>query len=167
MDVREVFKSQYLASLEMLKQAVEKCPQALWADAEPKNKFWHIAYHALFYTHLYLSDSEKDFTPWKRHRDNSQFLGPIRRLPEMVPNTKEPYSRQEVLDYLDFCQKMAGKKVPGIDLDAESGFYWLPFNKTELQVYSIRHLQHHTGQLIERLRSEHDIEIRWVGMESR
>ncbi len=37
-------------------------------------------------------------------------------------------------------------------LDADSGFYWLPFNKFELQLYNIRHIQHHTGQLTDRLR---------------
>ncbi len=34
MDVKEVIKSQYLASLEMLKRAVEKCPEAPRLDRE-------------------------------------------------------------------------------------------------------------------------------------
>jgi hypothetical protein len=27
-----------------------------------------IAYHALFYTHLYLQPAEADFVPWEHHR---------------------------------------------------------------------------------------------------
>jgi hypothetical protein len=162
MDIKEALKSQYQAGLDMLEDAVKQCPEALWADPEPKNKFWHIAYHALFYTHLYLQTSEGDFTPWEHHRENSQFLGPNPRRPDLVP-IAEPYSKQEVLDYLGFCRKEVGKKVPGLNLDAESGFSWISFGKLEHQIYNIRHLQHHTGQLIDRLRTKAGIGVRWVG----
>ncbi|MEZ4615730.1 MAG: hypothetical protein R2867_09495 [Caldilineaceae bacterium] len=47
-------QSQFLAALAMLEQSVIRCPDALWDDPNDKTKFWHIAYHALFYTHLYL-----------------------------------------------------------------------------------------------------------------
>ena len=63
MNTKEVIRSQYQASLEMLAQAIFKCPQSLWADPQDKNQFWHIAYHALFYTHLYLQASEEEFPP--------------------------------------------------------------------------------------------------------
>jgi predicted kinase len=43
-----------------LKQAIEKCPDALWNDPADKNRFWHVAYHALFYTHLYLQPTDAD-----------------------------------------------------------------------------------------------------------
>jgi hypothetical protein len=36
--------------------------------------------------------------------------------------------------------------------------------KLELQFYTIRHLQQHTGELCERLGTEAGIEIGWVGM---
>lgn len=164
MDVKEVIKSQYHASLEMLKQAVEKCPESLWADPEPKNRFWHIAYHVLFYTHFYLQDSEKDFTPWAKHRDLYNFLGPLPWPPHEIPKIGEPYSKQEVLEYREFCQKEVEERVSALNLDGESGFPWLPFKKLELQVYSIRHIQHHAGQLIDRLRTQHDLGVEWVGM---
>jgi hypothetical protein len=47
-------------------------------------------------------------------------------------------------------------------LDAASGFDWLPFTKFELQLYSIRHIQQHVGELMERL-GERAMEIDWVG----
>lgn len=46
-----------------------------------------------------------------------------------------------------------------VDLDAPSGFFWLPFNKLELQLYKTRHVQHHAGQLIDRLSTEGNIEV--------
>ena len=54
--------------------------------------------------------------------------------------------------------------VDALDLQAESGFDWLPFNKLELQFYNIRHIQQHTGELCERLGTVGDIEVDWVGM---
>jgi hypothetical protein len=49
-------------------------------------------------------------------------------------------------------------------LEAESGFYWLPFDKLELQFYNIRYLQQHTGELCERLGAHGELQVQWVGM---
>lgn len=54
--------------------------------------------------------------------------------------------------------------MPRLNLEAASGFEWLPFNKLELQIYSIRHIQQHAGELMERLGTRADAEIAWVGM---
>ena len=56
-----IIQSQYLAALEMLKQVIVKCPAALWNAPGDKDKFWSKAYHTLFYAHLYLQETEKDF----------------------------------------------------------------------------------------------------------
>ena len=163
MEIKQAIKSQYHASLEMLKYAIVKCPESLWNDQEHKNKFWHISYHALFYTHLYLQPSEKDFVPWAKHRDQHEFLGPFPRPPHEEPKIGEPYTQEEVLEYHEICQKQVEDVVASLYLDAESGFYWLPFGKLELQFYNIRHLQHHTGELGERLGTR-GIEVDWIGM---
>lgn len=153
MDFQQVIQSQYLATLEMLKLAVEKCPDGMWNDPADKNKFWHVTYHALFYTHLYLQPTEQDFRPWGKHRKSHD-----------LSKTADPYSKEEILEYLTFCQQQVTEQVPQLNLDAESGFYWLPFDKAELQIYNIRHLQQHAGELMERLGSRARIDVDWVGM---
>ena len=163
MTTKEAIKSQYRASLEMLGEAISKCTDALWEDQEYRNQFWHIAYHALFYTHLYLQDSEKEFVPWSKHRNEGQFLGPLPWPPHREPNIGEPYTKEDILEYLGVCQNEVTERVSSVDLEAESGFKWLPFGKLELQFYNIRHLQHHTGQLADRLRTKEAIGIGWVG----
>ncbi|MBG0788360.1 MAG: hypothetical protein H0S79_24995, partial [Anaerolineaceae bacterium] len=50
MNTKQVIKSQYKAALAMLRQAIEKCPEALWTDASYQNPFWRVAYHTLIYT---------------------------------------------------------------------------------------------------------------------
>src|SRR3989304_5244994 len=75
MDYSDIIISQYQAAREMLRQTIARCPDSIWNSPDDKTRFWHIAYHALFYTHLYLQDSEQAFTPWAKHRKEYQFIG--------------------------------------------------------------------------------------------
>jgi hypothetical protein len=164
MNIPEVIISQYQSALEMLKQAITRCPESLWNSPGDKTKFWHIAYHALFYTHLYLQESEQSFVPWSKHRNEYQFLGQVPWPPHAPPQIGEPYDKASLLEYLAFCQRQVADRVPQLDLQAASGFDWLPFGKLELQFYTIRHMQQHTGELMERLGTRANVEIDWVGL---
>ncbi len=157
--------SQYLASLEMLKQTVSQCPETIWNSPDDKVQFWHIAYHTLFFTHLYLQDTLQAFKPWPQHRKDMENLDshPSASSPDGGPNMEQPYNKESILEYLAFCQQQVAEKVPGLNFEAESGFQWLPFNKLELQIYNIRHLQQHTGELMERLGTRTGLELDWVG----
>jgi hypothetical protein len=159
MNAKEAIKSQYQAALEMLCQAILECPERLWSNPDYQNPFWHTVFHTLFYTHLYLQQAEEDFGPWAGHKPELTSLG---KPPE--DRAASAYSKRELLDYLELCLQQVDEQVEALDLGAESGFYWLPFNKLELQFYNIRHIQQHTGELCERLGATGDIEIGWVGM---
>ena len=164
MDYSAIIISQYQAALEMLKQTIAKCPEAIWNSPDDTTKFWHIAYHALFYTHLYLQDSEQAFVPWSKHRKDYQFIGQLPWPPHSPPEIGEPYDKDDVLEYLAVCQQQVMERVPCLNLEAGSGFDWLPFSKLELQFYTIRHIQQHAGELMERLGTRVGVEIDWVGM---
>jgi len=163
MNLPQILTSQYLASLEMLYETITSCPESLWNSPDDKTKFWHIAYHALFYTHLYLQDSEQTFKPWGKHRDEYQFLGQLPWPPYAPPKIGEPYNKNDVLEYLAFCQAQVVERVPQLNLEGASGYSWLPFDKLELQIYTIRHIQQHAGELMERLGTRASIDINWVG----
>ena len=162
LDILHSVARQYRASLTMLGQAIELCPESLWLASEYPNRYWHIAYHALFYTHLYLQPSEAEYRAWARHRQDSQYLGARPWARHEKVKVEPPYTKAEVLEYHEFCRAEAEARVPAIELAAPSGFHWLPFNKLELQFYNIRHLQHHTGQLADRLRSMVNVGVGWV-----
>lgn len=164
-DYQASIRSQYLATLAMLAQAVEKCPDALWDEAGNAAKFWHIAYHGLFYSHLYLQPSAADFTPWVNHRPDYEFMGPIAWDNNRLPQIGKPYIKADLLAYVTFCRQEVERQTPTLDLSAPSGFDWLPMNKFELQFYSIRHLQQHVGELMERLGSRAGISVDWIGTE--
>jgi hypothetical protein len=161
MNVKDVVKSQYHASLEMLGQAIVKCPDSLWNDREYKNPFWRVAYHALFYTHLYLQDSLEGFSPWGEHKEDYEALG------RDCPQDGQPYTKDQVLEYCELCGEQVEEQVAALEPDAPSGFHWLPFSKLELQFYNIRHLQQHTGELCERLGARGDTKVDWVGQSPR
>jgi hypothetical protein len=148
MNPHKVIQSQYLAALAMLKQVIVNCSQSVWDAPGDKFKFWSKSYHAIYFTHLYLQNAEKDFVEWEKHHD---------------PDGEVPFTKDEVLEYLSFAEKQVVERVPVTDLEAESGFHWYPVNKLELQFINIRHIQEHTGELYECLGTRENIELGWVG----
>lgn len=164
MNTSEIIARQYHSALKMLEQAIQLCPLPLWlaASASSPNRTWHVAYHALFYVHFYLSPTEEKFAAWPSHRLGYQFLGTVPRKPDESYVVDEPYSQTELLQYAEFCHREIDVQTANLDLAAPSGFYWLPFGKLELQFYNIRHLSHHTGQLSDRLRAQANLGVPWV-----
>ncbi len=160
---KRVIVSQYHSALSMMKEAIVKCSDELWNSDRYKNRYWHICYHALFYADLYLSDDEYSFSPWTRHRKEYQFLGEVPYPPYHQPHIEEFYSKTEILEYLKNIINSLESRIAKTNLDGTSGFFWLPFDKLELQVYNIRHIQHHTAQLVERLRQENNVSVEWIG----
>jgi len=159
-EMKPVIKSQYHAALAMLRQAVEGCPPELWQRTKDQNQFWRLAYHGLFYTHLYLNVKEDDFAPWPLHQEKLVRLANDDQGVDEIP----AYTQAEILDYIEYLGARIDEMVDALDFEGPSGFYWLPFNKLELQFYNIRHLMLHTGELAERLWQEAGVEVGWVGM---
>ena len=164
MDLITVIQSQYYASLMMLKQSIEKCPKDLWNEPSDSPAFWQIAYHALFYTHLYLQPEGAEFVPWEQHIENYQLLGATPWPPHEKPEIGEAYKKESLLEYLELCFDEVLRVMPQLDFEADSGFDWLPFGKLELQFYNIRHLMQHTGELSTLLNKRSGILIDWIGM---
>lgn len=154
--VRKILAGQFEASLCMMSDCLEKCPPEHWDGAIGKYPFWHVAYHTLIYTDLYLSPVEKAFTFRDIHpRGQSEF-------DDEYPSRR--FEQTELVEYLGVCRRKAAEtlaaETPG-SLAADSGFPWLPFSRGELHLYNMRHVQHHTGQLSAFLRRV-GAEPRWV-----
>lgn len=162
MTTKTVLLAQYNAALDMLAQTIDACPDAIWFDDEAPNRFWQVAFHALFYVHLYAQPTVEAFEPWEHYRLDYEMLGPPPWEPDKTLVFDQPYTKDEVLTYLAFCRNELARQIGALDLDAPSGFHWLPFNKLELQIYNIRHLQQHVGELSGRLLTA-GITINWVG----
>jgi hypothetical protein len=57
---RETLWHQFGASIDMLKNAVVSCPEALWDN---ESEFWYLAYHTLFWLDYYLAEDPNEFLP--------------------------------------------------------------------------------------------------------
>jgi hypothetical protein len=166
MELRQALKEQYHAGLAMLAECVEKCPDSMWHEGRHPRAFWRIAFHAAFYTHLYLGQSEAAFQPWPGRREgihHGLWHQPWEVEPYELPEGAESYRNSEVLDYLRFVDALVDPTVDGLDLASpETGFSWYPhMSKLSHQLMNLRHLQGHVGQLSELLMAR-GIDTDWI-----
>jgi hypothetical protein len=172
--LQSILKSQYHAVLAMLRQAIERCPDELWAArTEHRNPFWRVAYHTLYFTHFYLQQRATDFRPWEMHQtrihDLDEHPAPpeidvLCELPHRPPQTGQPYTKEQLLAYWKICDDLVNPAVDAMDLNrTECGFDWYKISKAEHQIVNIRHIQHHAGQLSDRLRAATGEGIDWAG----
>lgn len=165
MNVQLALKSQYHAALKTLRDVIDKCPEAMWNDpADGPAPFWRVAYHTLFFTHLYLQQDHQAFVPWARARDEAQLMGGVPWENYRAPKPCEPYTRADVMEYWQVCDDMIDGGVDALDLSAaQCGFPWYKMPKLDHQIVNIRHIQHHAATLSSRLRRSAGIGIEWVG----
>jgi hypothetical protein len=165
--LRGALKSQYHAALGMLRETIEQCPEDLWLSTEHRNACWQVAYHTLFFAHLYLLPDEAAFHPWKGHQSDVQHPDgiPGRADPSSsLPLIPKPYMKSEVLAYWSICDEMVDSALDAVDLNSpDSGFSWYDMPKLEHQILNIRHIQHHAAQLADRLRFATDTGTQWIG----
>lgn len=166
MEMREALKEQYHGGLAMLAECVEKCPEGMWLDGEHPRTFWRIAFHAAFFTHLYLGQNEEAFRPWPGRREGIHpglWHRPQDVEPYELPEGVEIYQRNEMHDYIRFIDGLIDPTVDHLDLDAdETGFSWYSnMSKLSHQLMNLRHIQGHVGQLSELLMTR-GIDTDWV-----
>ncbi|MFZ4508455.1 MAG: hypothetical protein ACOYON_12245 [Fimbriimonas sp.] len=142
----------------MARQAIERCPDDVWTSGVFPRSYWRIAYHALAYAHLYLYPNLESWQSWPKHRQECTWLEG-----DDIP-VMEPYSRAELIEFVDLIVSEVGPRIDALDLTEEwCGYKWYPqVSRLELLVLSLRHLHGHLGQLSEILIS-HGLDIDWLG----
>ncbi len=159
--LRSALKSQYHATLAMLRAAIKRCPDDLWTSSgDHANPFWRIAYHTLYYTHLYLQPNNRTFRAWEHHQRGIQHMD--------RPPRRQPYTKADILAYWSICDSMVDDAVDALDLsDPRSGFSWYKVPKAEHQIINIRHIQYHEAQLADRLRVATGAGVDWASARRR
>lgn len=158
---------QFAAAIQMMRSAIEACPGDLWDDRTGGSPFWHLAYHALFFTDFYLSDDEKAFQPVEYHEDKAHFLpGDYQEFGGIVATPAASYTKAQLLEYADHCLRKCEnvfERLTDEQALARCGFSWYELNVGEFLLNDLRHAQHHAGQLALLLRRRADIGIEWLG----
>lgn len=175
MNIKDALKEQYHASLAMLVDCIEKCPDDLWTSPSRKDQdgdrycirsFWRIAFHAIYFTHLYFGQSVDAFQPWPGRRKDyfeGMWHAPFETEPFEFPDDADPATKKELLEYVAYVDSILDETIDGLDLDAEeSGIPWYKnFGKLSHELLTLRHLQGHVGQLSELLMAR-EIDTDWI-----
>ena len=156
-DYKRIVLSQFDASLAMLEECLRACPARSWKGKVGKYAFWHVAYHTLYCTDGYTA---KTHEAWKPH---------ARFHPGGASDAEDEYpsrvmTRPELIDYVAHVRRKVRASVgreTSASLRGAAGFPWLSFTRAELHLYSLRHVQHHTGQLSAFLRRA-KVQTKWV-----
>ena len=143
--------SQFGAAIDMLNDALRFCPDELWTarlwddpseDDPAYTEYWYIVYHTLTWLDLYLTGTKEGFEPPERFRQYEK--RPDSRLPVT------PYTKADLQAYLDECRAKCQATIEAMaDAAAQRRckFEWMELSFAELQLYSMRHVQEHGGQL--------------------
>ncbi len=154
--IKEEIWRQFGASIKMLENAIELCPEKFW-DSE--KKFWYITYHCLFWLDYYLTLNPDDYSPPTPYT-----------LSEFDPEGAMPdrtYTQEELLSYLQHCRNKCRDLILSLT-DQIASSRWVNDYKNysvfEIILYNMRHVQHHTAQLNLLLRQEIDDAPKWVSV---
>ncbi len=148
---------QFGAAIDMLQRAIDACPDDLWSDGSQRQEFWYVAFHALFFLDLYLSESDKGFAP------PSPFT--LDELDERGLMPERVYTKEELLSYLEHGRKKCRTVIAALtEADAQNtcGISWLDLSFAGLLLYNLRHVQHHAGQLQMMIGRKTGSSPRWV-----
>lgn len=145
---------QFGASIDMFENAITKCPHDIWDDGR---KFWYIAYHTLFFLDYYLDTDPDNFMPPKPFTESET------EIDEVMP--ERAYTKDELLSYVKHCRIKAHDLIEGFTEDSAHAKWenqYRSYTMIEMQLYNMRHVMHHTGQLNLMLGMiDHDLPI-WV-----
>ncbi len=165
MDIRGALKEQYHAGLAMLAECVEKCPEDMWTAGTHPRPFWRIAFHAAFFTQLYLGQDESVFEPWPGCHgiDPTLFTDPANLEPYELPEEARACTKREISDYIGFVDFRVDALVDSLDLDRnDAGIPWYEgISKLSHVLMNLRHIQGHVGQLSELLMAR-GIDTDWI-----
>jgi hypothetical protein len=157
--LKDILWKQFGASIDMLENAISACPAEVW-DGE--YKFWYKAYHSIFYLDYYCSPEPESFAPPPPY-GFSEF-DPSGILPDRV------YSKEELLTYIEYARKKCYDLVDGLT-DELAGKKFIKqftdYSMLEMMIYTMRHVQHHVGQLNLVLRQQANSAPGWVSRTSK
>jgi hypothetical protein len=154
-DINSIVKSQFLAAMHSLYEAIYACKDTDWNRDRYDDPFSQIAFHTLFNTDLYLERGPDQFKEQQFHIENKSFFQNYEELNDRP--SRNIYDRKDIENYLKFC---VNKGISVISLETDetlcmkSGFSFRPFTRLELYINIIRHIQTHASELALRNQGE-------------
>jgi hypothetical protein len=144
-DCGTIIWQQFGAAIDMLDNTLRSCIDELWSERlwdSPSERaeysqFWSIAYYSLFWLDIYLSGAQEGFAPPALFINGS--------LPEKL------YTKDKLLAYLEHCSQKCQSTIEALTderINQSRKFSWGELASfSELQLYSMRHVQENAAQL--------------------
>lgn len=161
--IADILTSQYKASLGMLRQALGRIPDEQWNTEEYNNPNWQIAYHVLWATKYYLGPNSETYVPFENAIEGAESLGGAQEWenPDAGIDIEGFHTKEELVSYIENLESKLQSNIEKLSFNESSGFEWYPYSRLELHINNIRHIQHHTAQIIERLKSKKITGFNW------
>ncbi|WP_207632462.1 DinB family protein [Foetidibacter luteolus] len=171
---RQCLWKNFGAAIDMLKSAVELCPDELWQN---EKKFFYLACHTAIFLDYYLTIPVREFSPLLPFTLVDADKLPPEAVDDVIPNRL--YSRQEIMDYLSVARAKCKNllTLPAADKlnsrwieDDEINLHGLcpaiveNYTILEILFYNLRHVQHHVAQLNVILRQKAGTAADWVSL---
>lgn len=164
--MESLFKSaalgQMLGALSMLRDRIDSWPDESWHAPIGNWEFNQAAFHVLFWTDMYLGPNPEALKSQAFHQAHPEIFRSYEELEPKVPELH--YDRSMLKACLEHCRQKTSEVIAAEtaeSLAGPSGFPWLPFERAEVYLYNLRHVQHHAAQFILRERIDRDGEARW------
>jgi hypothetical protein len=162
--IKESLWKQFGASIDMLHNAIERCPNDRW---NTKKKFLFLSYHTLIFLEYYLTfPADHNFSPALPYTENDDWEKIEGAVDDLIP--AKYYTKEEILNYLHSCREKCHRRISSLDEDNVQE-RWIDesgrknYSALEILLYNMRHVQHHAAQLNMMLRQEINDAPNWVG----
>ena len=145
-------RRQFGAVHKMLREAIENCPEEAWRTG--RSPFFapaRLAFHVVQATDFHLSPQPKEFN-WNRFELDWEEAPPEKLL-----------GREALLTYFEEVAAMVNRRLEELGDSGLLGPDYQGFFPTALDhvLYTIRHAQHHTGQINAELKLKELKVARW------
>ncbi|MDP6355281.1 MAG: DinB family protein [Planctomycetota bacterium] len=144
-------------TLEMLRNAIEECPEEAWHVETENAPFWQQAYHILIGLDFFLRDDAVPFKPPPFHTDEAAGLDPGAK-PVIPRDEISGFMNQVFQQTQEYLSSQTEQSVTG---EVQWGEHkWSPADRVLAQ---LRHVSHHLGSMQSMLRRHTGIAPGWLG----
>lgn len=149
--LKQVLLKQYNKCFGMLLDTIEKCDEGIWFDDQNyHHPAWHVLYHVLFYANIYCSATEAGIEPWPKGKVDYEVLGKTPWPPHEEVIVEETFAKSEIVEFLDFVKGKVPAYLDEMSPEEDCWPFWYDETQLEFHINNIRHIQHHTAEIIER-----------------
>lgn len=165
----QTLRDQHAAANDTLCACIELCPDGAWTKTVGERAFWEVVMHTVFFVHhdlTPLGESPPGPPDWTWH--DACGMGYRMDPPHDEIDATDMGPAPDRLRVLEWARAANPRLFEALARETEeslagpSGFERLRFPRLYVYLYSMRHVQHHAGQLCAVLRRE-GVQVPWFG----